>query len=62
MSIEKINDNITELEKVEGILSICINNLYDEKSDKINVAYVLEMTNDNLSLIKEEFDNITQLK
>ena len=45
MSIEKINNNITELEKVEGILSICINNLYDEKSDKINVAYVLEMTN-----------------
>ena len=52
----------TELEKVEGILSICINNLYDEKSDKINVAYVLEMTNDKLSLIKQEFDNITQLK
>ena len=62
MSIEKINDNITELEKVEGILSICINNLYDEKSDKINVAYVLEMTNDKLSLIEQEFDNITQLK
>ena len=62
MSIEKINNNITELEKDEGFLSICINNLYDEKSDKINVAYVLEMTNDKLSLIKQEFDNITQLK
>ena len=62
MSIEKINNYITELEKVEGILSIYINNLYDEKSDKINVAYVLEMTNDKLSLIKQEFDNITQLK
>ncbi|QKF59263.1 hypothetical protein [Aliarcobacter lanthieri] len=62
MNIEKINNNITELEKVEGILCICINNLYDEKSDKLNVAYVLEMTNDKITSIKQEFDSITQLK
>ncbi|WP_418180589.1 hypothetical protein ACNSOL_00185 [Aliarcobacter lanthieri] len=61
MNIEKINNNITELEKVEGILGICINNLYDEKTDKLNIAYVLEMTNDKITSIKQEFDSITQL-
>lgn len=40
---------------------ICVNSLYDEKSDKNRVAYILEMVNDKLSLIKEEFDNITQI-
>ncbi len=61
MNLEQIHDKATELEKVEGIIQLCVNSLYDEKSDKNRVAYILEMVNDKLSLIKEEFDNITQI-
>ena len=61
MNLEQIHDKATELEKVEGIIQLCVNSLYDEKSDKNRVAYILEMVNDKLSLIKQEFDNITQI-
>jgi hypothetical protein len=61
MNLEQIHDKATELEKVEGIIQLCVNSLYDEKSDKNRVAYILEMVNDKLSLIKEEFDKITQI-
>lgn len=61
MNLEQIHNQATELEKVEGIIQLCVNSLYDEKSDKNRVAYILEMVNDKLSLIKEEFDNITQI-
>lgn len=60
MNLEQIHDKATELEKVEGIIQLCVNSLYDEKSDKNKIAYTLEMVNDKLSLIKQEFDNITQ--
>jgi hypothetical protein len=62
MNLEQIHDKATELEKVEGIIQLCVNSLYDEKSDKNKIAYTLEMVNDKLSSIKQEFDNITQLK
>ena len=61
MNLEQIHDKATELEKVEGIIQLCVNSLYDEKSDKNKIAYTLEMVNDKLSLIKQEFDNITQI-
>ena len=60
MNLEQIYNQATELEKVEGIIQLCVNSLYDEKSDKNKIAYTLEMVNDKLSLIKQEFDNITQ--
>ncbi|WP_418180616.1 hypothetical protein ACNSOL_00320 [Aliarcobacter lanthieri] len=60
MNLEQIHEKTTELEKVEGIIKLCIDSLYDDKSDKLNVAYVLEMTNDKITSIKQEFDSITQ--
>lgn len=59
MNLEPIHNQATELEKVEGIIQFCVNSLYDEKSDKNKVAYVLETVNDKLSLIKQEFDKIS---
>jgi len=60
MNLEQIHDKATELEKVEGIIQLCVNSLYDEKSDKNKIAYTLEMVNDKLSLIKQEFDKIVK--
>ena len=61
MNLEQIHDKATELEKVEGIIQLCVNSLYDEKSDKNKIAYTLEMVNDKLSLIKQEFDKIVKI-
>ncbi len=54
----KIGNNVTELEKIENALEVCINELYTDKANKNGVAYILEMTNDKLSTIKDEFDRI----
>ncbi len=59
MNLEQIYNQATALEKVEGIIQLCVNSLYDEKSDKNKIAYTLEMVNDKLSLIKQEFDKIS---
>lgn len=61
MDLNQIHEKTTELEKVEGIIQLCIDNLYDDKSDKNKVAFVLEMTNNKITSIKQEFDNIVHL-
>lgn len=61
MKIEELHENITELDKIEEILKVCVARLYDENSNKNGVAYILEMTNSKLSTVKDEFDKITTL-
>jgi primosomal protein N'' len=52
MSSDILKKSIYEIEKIEGMLELCINNLYDENSN--NVAFILENINDNLSKIKNQ--------
>lgn len=61
MPKSEIHNNITELDKIETTIELCINCLYDEKKDKQGVAYILEMTNDKLEIIKQKFDKIITL-
>ena len=44
MSTDEFHEKITELDKVEGAIKVCINSLYSEDTPKEGVAYILEMT------------------
>ncbi|MCT7910338.1 hypothetical protein N5912_00705 [Arcobacter lacus] len=61
MSTEEFHEKITELDKVEGVIKVCINSLYDQNTSKDGIAYILEMTNSKLSTVKADFDKITTL-
>lgn len=56
--INKIHNQVTEIEKVEAIIKDCIDRLYEENTNKNTVAYVLENAKDKLSVIKKELDRI----
>lgn len=47
MPKSEIHNNITELDKIETTIELCINYLYNEKVDKQGVAGILEMLQQN---------------
>ena len=61
MVLDEFHEKITELDKVEGAIKVCINSLYSEDTPKEGVAYILEMTNNKISTVKADFDKITTL-
>lgn len=62
MNLKKVDFNITEIEKIEAIIQLCINILYDDINRKNEIAYILELVNDKITIIKNDFDNIKELK
>jgi hypothetical protein len=58
VNTNEIQEKTTELEKTITVIELCIDRLHESNSNTLQVAHTLELANNNLVLIKQEFDKI----